>query len=44
MVTLADKPLDKNDPIYTIKQQIELAVYSHFQKKYSHVFDVLPLE
>ena len=40
MVTLADKPLDKNNP-FLYHKTTNRAVYSHFQKKYSHVFDVL---
>ena len=40
MVTLADKPLDKNNP-FLYHKTTNRTVYSHFQKKYSHVFDVL---
>jgi para-aminobenzoate synthetase / 4-amino-4-deoxychorismate lyase len=40
MVTLADEPLDKNNPFLYHKTTNRI-IYSHFQKKYSHVFDVL---
>ena len=40
MVTLADKPLDKNNP-FLYHKTTNRVIYSHFQKKYSHVFDVL---
>ncbi len=40
MVTLADEPLDKNNP-FLYHKTTNRAIYSHFQKKYSHVFDVL---
>jgi para-aminobenzoate synthetase / 4-amino-4-deoxychorismate lyase len=40
MVALADKPLDKNNP-FLYHKTTNRDVYSHFQKKYSHVFDVL---
>lgn len=39
-VALADKPLDKNNP-FLYHKTTNRAVYSSFQKKYSHVFDVL---
>ena len=40
MVTLADEPLDKNNP-FLYHKTTNRVIYSHFQKKYSHVFDVL---
>ena len=40
MVTLADKPIDKSNP-FLYHKTTNRSVYSHFQEKYTHVFDVL---
>jgi para-aminobenzoate synthetase/4-amino-4-deoxychorismate lyase len=39
-VTLADEPLDK-DNSFLYHKTTNRTVYSHFQKKYPHIFDVL---
>ena len=40
MVTLADQPLDKNNP-FLYHKTTNRVIYSQFQKKFTHVFDVL---
>ena len=40
MVTLADQPVDKNNP-FLYHKTTNRDIYAQFQKKFTHVYDVL---